>query len=241
MQIEKGDVVGIIGPSAAGKSSLARVILGLWPLQNGKARLDGADISQWDKIELGKYIGYLPQDIELFEGTVSQNIARFNEIDAIKVVEAAQKAGVHDMILRLPDGYDTKIGVGGATLSGGQRQRVGIARAIYNNPVLVVLDEPNSNLDEMGERGLVQAVNALKQSGTTVIIITHRPSILQVTNKLAMMKQGLLEMYGGTNEVLAKIRGQQKPAQPRQAQPHVNQQARAKPTMPKISLSKPSA
>ncbi|MDQ1243761.1 MAG: ATP-binding cassette, subfamily type secretion system permease/ATPase, partial [Campylobacterota bacterium] len=170
MAIHKGDVVGIIGPSAAGKSSLARVILGLWPLAAGKSRLDKADIYQWDKRDLGQYIGYLPQDIELFEGTVSQNIARFGEIDSQKVVEAAQRAGVHEMILRLPEGYDTRIGVGGATLSGGQRQRVGLARAIYNNPVLVVLDEPNSNLDDAGEIGLVQAINHLKQMGSTVVI-----------------------------------------------------------------------
>ena len=239
MLIQKGDVVGIIGPSAAGKSSLARVILGLWPLAAGKARLDKADIFQWDKQDLGKYIGYLPQDIELFEGTVSQNIARFSEIDSQKVVEAAQRAGVHEMILRLPDGYDTKIGVGGATLSGGQRQRVGLARAIYNNPILVVLDEPNSNLDDAGEVGLVNAINYLKHIGSTVIIITHRPSILQVTNKIAVIKQGTLELYGNTNEVLAHLA---KNAQQAQAQAQ-QQQAQAQPqqaqSAPKISLSKP--
>ena len=205
LKINKGDVVGIIGPSAAGKSSLARAMLGLWPLAAGKVRLDKADIFQWDKQELGEYIGYLPQDIELFEGTVSQNISRFGELDAQKVVEAAQKAGVHEMILRLPDGYDTLIGVGGATLSGGQKQRVAFARAIYNDPVLIVLDEPNSNLDDQGELALIQAIKSLKDSGTTVIIITHRPSILQVTNKLAVIKQGLLETYGDTKDVLSKI------------------------------------
>lgn len=238
MKIEAGDIVGIIGPSAAGKSSLARAILGLWPLNAGHVRLDKADIFQWDKQELGQYIGYLPQDIELFEGTISQNIARFGDIDSQKVVEAAQRAGVHEMILRLPDGYDTKIGAGGATLSGGQRQRVGLARAIYNDPVLVVLDEPNSNLDEAGEAGLVNAIKYLKEIGSTVIIITHRPSILQVTNKIALMKQGVLELYGNTSEVLSKIAAQagaaaaganQQPAQKTQ-QPQVK---------PKISLSKP--
>ncbi len=234
MMIHKGDVVGIIGPSAAGKSSLARVILGLWPLAAGKSRLDKADIYQWDKHDLGQYIGYLPQDIELFEGTISQNIARFGEIDSQKVVEAAQRAGVHEMILRLPDGYDTKIGAGGATLSGGQRQRVGLARAIYNNPVLVVLDEPNSNLDDAGEIGLVQAINHLKQISSTVIIITHRPTILQVTNKIAIIKQGALELYGNTNEVLAQL------AKNAQAAGQAQQAPAAKPqTMPKISLSKP--
>lgn len=230
MKIDQGDVVGIIGASAAGKSSLVRIILGLWPLVQGKARLDKADIYQWDKEDLGQYIGYLPQDIELFEGTVSQNIARFREIDSNKVVEAAQRAGVHEMILRLPDGYDTKIGVGGATLSGGQRQRIGLARAVYDSPVLVVLDEPNSNLDDQGEASLVETINTLKQNRTTVIIVTHRTGILKTTNKLALIQQGTLAMYGATNEVLAKMSGQT-------AQP-IKQVAQQ--DAPKISLNKPS-
>jgi len=234
MAIDKGDVVGIIGPSAAGKSSLARIILGLWPLAAGKARLDKADVYQWDKELLGKYIGYLPQDIELFEGTVSQNIARFNEIDSKKVVEAAQKAGAHEMILRLPDGYDTVIGAGGATLSGGQRQRIGFTRAIYDNPVLVVLDEPNSNLDDQGEAALLQAIKNLKQNNTTVIIITHKPSILQVTNKVAILKNGLLEIYGDTKDILSKVNAATKEAQARK-------QMQNPQTAPKISLSKPGS
>jgi ATP-binding cassette subfamily C protein EexD len=235
MKIDSGDVVGIIGPSAAGKSSLARVILGLWPLVQGKVRLDKADIYQWDKTDLGKFIGYLPQDVELFEGTVSQNISRFGELDSQKVVEAAQKAGVHEMILRLPDGYDTRLGVGGASLSGGQKQRIGFARAIYDNPVLVVLDEPNSNLDESGEVALIKAVNELKQNNTTVVVITHRPSILQVTNKIALMKQGVLELYGPTNEVMAKISAQQQQQKQQPAQSAV-----PKP-QPKISMGKPGS
>ena len=233
-KVDSGDIVGIIGPSAAGKSSLARAILGLWPLASGKVRLDKSDISQWDKDLLGQYIGYLPQDIELFEGTISENICRFSEVNAQKVVEAAQIAGVHEMILRLPDGYDTLIGAGGATLSGGQRQRVGLARALYNNPVLVVLDEPNSNLDDIGEVALVEAIKILKTRGTTVVLITHRPSILQVTNKLAFMQQGLLQLYGNTNEVLQKLQQQVAPQQ--QSAPKAQQN-----TAPQVvSLSKPA-
>jgi len=234
MKISEGDVVGIIGPSAAGKSSLARVILGLWPLVQGKVRLDNADIYQWEKQELGKFIGYLPQDIELFEGTISQNIARFNEVDAEKVVVAAKKAGVHEMILRLPDGYDTKIGPGGESLSGGQKQRVGFARALYDNPVLIVLDEPNSNLDDQGELALVKSVMQLKEQGTTVVVITHRPSILQVTNKLAVVKQGMLEVYGDTKEVMAKIAAANAAAT-KAKQPKIAEQ------QPKISLGKPGS
>jgi ATP-binding cassette subfamily C protein EexD len=230
MKIDKGDVVGIIGPSAAGKSSLARAMLGLWPLLGGKVRLDGADIHQWDKSELGRHIGYLPQDIELFEGSISQNISRFSKIDPNKVVAAAKEAGVHEMILRLPDGYDTIIGPGGVSLSGGQRQRIGFARAIYDTPIFVVLDEPNSNLDEVGELALVEAVKSLKNKGITVVIITHRTNILQATSKIAVLAAGVLTMYGPTTEVLAKLKS-------------VNSSSNSMLTKatPKISLSKPGS
>jgi len=234
LHIAKGDVVGVIGPSAAGKSSLARAMLGLWPLASGKVRLDVADISQWDKEKLGQHIGYLPQDIELFEGTISENICRFAEVDPLKVVEAAQISGVHEMILRLPEGYDTLIGQGGATLSGGQRQRIGLARALYGNPVLIVLDEPNSNLDDVGEAALVEAIKILKTKEITVILITHRPAILQVTNKLALMQQGLLQMYGNTAEVLQKLQQQANPQSAPKPQPTSVPQPQV------VSLSKPS-
>lgn len=235
MRIERGDVVGIIGPSAAGKSSLARAILGLWPLATGTVRLDSADVAQWDRELLGKHVGYLPQDIELFEGTVSENICRFQEINSEKVVEAARLADVHAMILHLPDGYDTYVGAGGATLSGGQRQRIALARALYDNPVVVVLDEPNSNLDEAGEKALVYALENLKARGTTTILITHRPAVLQVTNKLALMSEGALQMFGPTQEVLQKLKTGASAQQPPKQNPQSN-------TAPKIvALSKPGA
>lgn len=203
--VQAATVVGVIGPSASGKSTLARALLGIWAPQHGSVRLDGADISNWDKAELGPYIGYLPQDIELFEGTISENIARFGDVEAELVVQAAKVAGVHEMILLLPEGYDTVIGSEGVNLSGGQRQRIGLARAIYGTPKLIILDEPNSNLDEVGERALSYALNYLKATGATIFVITHRTSILSQLDRLLVMKDGLLSMYGPSEQVIAEL------------------------------------
>jgi ATP-binding cassette subfamily C protein EexD len=204
-QLSAGDALGIIGPSASGKSTLARAILGIWPALIGKVRLDGADISSWSREDLGPYVGYLPQDIELFDGTISENIARFGELDAEKVVEAAKLAGVHELILRQPEGYDTVIGGSGGVLSGGQRQRIGLARAIYGNPKLLVLDEPNSNLDEQGEKELVAAITRIKAQGCTVIVISHRTLILSAVDKLLVLKDGRLLSFGPRDQVLQAL------------------------------------
>ncbi|MES2018333.1 MAG: type I secretion system permease/ATPase [Pseudomonadota bacterium] len=203
--IAPGDVLGVIGPSGSGKSTLARLLVGVWPALAGKVRLDGADIYQWNKAELGPHLGYLPQDVELFGGTVSENIARFGDIDAEAVVLAAQRAGVHDMVLHLPQGYDTLLGDGGAGLSGGQRQRLGLARAMYGDPSVLVLDEPNSNLDDVGEQALVGAIAELRKRGKTVVLITHRTSVIGITTKLLLLRDGAADMFGPTEQVLALL------------------------------------
>jgi ATP-binding cassette subfamily C exporter for protease/lipase len=200
--LEPGEVLGIIGPSGSGKSTLARLVVGVWASLAGKVRLDNADIYQWNKEELGPHMGYLPQDVELFAGSISDNIARFNTVDADKVVAAARLAGVHELILRLPMGYDTIIGDGGAGLSGGQKQRIGLARALYDSPTLIVLDEPNSNLDDAGEAALTQALVELRKQGKTVILISHRPNIIGVTTKLLVMRDGITQAFGPTQEVM---------------------------------------
>lgn len=204
-KIAVGDIVGVIGPSASGKSTLARLMVGVWPAQVGKVRIDGADIYQWDKNQLGPYIGYLPQDIELFSGTVAENIARFGEFEGQEVVTAAMRSGVHQMILNFPTGYDTQIGDGGSILSGGQKQRIGIARALYGNPSLIVLDEPNSNLDDVGEAALVATIKELKNLGKTVVVITHRANVLQVVDKLLVMNDGSVMTYGPKDQVLQTL------------------------------------
>lgn len=218
------EIVGIIGPSASGKSTLARAMVGVWPTQVGKMRLDGADIFTWNKIELGSAIGYLPQDVELFDGTIAENISRFGEIDSEKVIAAAKAAGVHDMILHFPKGYDTHIGEAGGVLSGGQRQRIALARAMYGTPSLLILDEPNSNLDDQGEAALVAAVLEMKRQGSTVVLITHRTSVLRAVDKLMLLRDGQIQMFGPRDEVLGALtKANQQLAQAQQA-------AQSKPT-----------
>lgn len=211
--IQPGDVLGIIGPSGSGKSTLARLLVGVWPAAIGKVRLDSADIYHWNKDQLGPHIGYLPQDIELFAGTVAENIARFGEVDSEKVITAAKRAGVHDMILHFPEGYDTKLGDSGGGLSGGQKQRIGLARAMYDDPSLLVLDEPNSNLDDVGEQALLAAVNDLRQRGKTIVLITHRPTTLSATSKLLLLRDGAAQAFGPTQEVLQALQQAQAQAQ----------------------------
>ena len=206
LELVPGEALGIVGPSASGKSCLARALLGIWPAYSGKVRLDGADIAAWNRTELGPFVGYLPQDIELFDGSISNNIARFGDIDPEKVVEAAKTAGVHDLILRLPQGYDTLIGGSGGILSGGQRQRIGLARAIYGMPKYLVLDEPNSNLDDQGERELVEAIRRIKAGGATVIVITHRTMVLQCVDKILVMRDGAAHSFGPRDQVLRLLR-----------------------------------
>jgi ATP-binding cassette, subfamily C, bacterial exporter for protease/lipase len=205
--LQAGDAVAVIGASGAGKSTLARLLVGVWPALSGTVRLDGADLFRWNKEELGPHIGYLPQDIELFDGSVAENIARFGVVNAEQVVQAAQRVGVHEQILRLPQGYDTLVGPGGSALSGGQRQRIALARALYGDPVLVVLDEPNSNLDEQGEKALADAIADLTQRKRTAMLITHRPAALTVTNKLMVLREGTIAAFGPREEVLAALQG----------------------------------
>ncbi|MBH3396392.1 MULTISPECIES: type I secretion system permease/ATPase [Pseudomonas] len=201
-----GESLGIIGPSASGKSTLARLLVGVWPAQAGKVRLDGADIFTWNKAELGPWLGYLPQDVELFEGTIAENIARFAEVDSDAVIRAARSSGVHDMILHFPQGYDTRLAADGTPLSGGQKQRIALARALYGEPNLVVLDEPNANLDDVGEKALVDALAELKARGATVILISHRPNVLCAVDKILMLRDGAVQMLGSRDEVFAALR-----------------------------------
>jgi PrtD family type I secretion system ABC transporter len=203
--LDAGDTVGVIGPSGAGKSSLARVLTGVWTPTAGVARLDGADVATWDRSRLSDYLGYLPQAVELFPGTVGENIARLQRAPDERVVLAAQRACCHDMILRLPKGYETEVGEGGCLLPAGQRQRIALARALFGDPRLVVLDEPNSNLDGEGEEALVQALARLKQDGVTVVIVSHKPSLLSGADKLLVLSAGRVEMFGPRSEVMTRV------------------------------------
>ena len=203
--LNPGQALGVIGPSAAGKSSLARALVGVWPLYAGDVRIDSASIANWDREQIGPYLGYLPQDIELFAGTIAENIARFGEVDARKVVEAAKKTGLHEMISALPAGYDTVLGLQGGVLSAGQRQRVGLARAVYGDPRLIVLDEPNSNLDDAGEEALVATIRQLRSEGRTVVLIAHRPAVLAAVDQILVLKEGQKVAFGPRQEVMQRF------------------------------------
>ena len=221
-EAQPGEQVGLVGPSASGKTTLFRLLVGSWIATAGAVRLDGADFAYWDASDRGRHIGYVPQDVELFEGTVRENIARLAEADPTEVVAAAKLARVHDMILHLPDGYDTQIGEGGVRLSGSQRQRIAMARAVFGDPKFLVLDEPNANLDRDGDMALLETLKDLKTRGCTVIIVTHRPAILDHVDTVVVLNQGRVEMRGPRDEVLEKLTGagqRQLPGQPGGALP----------------------
>jgi PrtD family type I secretion system ABC transporter len=208
-QIKPGEVVAIVGPSAAGKTCLARMLVGVWKPARGSVRLDGVELSDWDHDEFGPQIGYVPQEIEFFEGSVAENIARLGEIDPEKVVQAAKLLGMHEIILSFPDGYDTQLGQGGFALSGGQRQRLAICRAIYGAPKFIVMDEPNSNLDEVGESALVHAIKQLKELGSAVIITTHRPRLVGAADYLLVLRNGKQVGFGPAEEMINAVRNLQ--------------------------------
>ena len=217
LQVKPGEVLAVIGPSAAGKTMLVRAMLGLIEPASGDVRFDGAKIDQWDREALGEHIGYLPQDVELLDGTIAENIARFGTVDATRVVAAADAAGVRSMILRLPQGYGTRLV--GNVVSAGQRQRIGLARALYGMPQWIVLDEPNANLDQEGEAALANTLTALKRAGRTVVVVTHRKDVLSLADSIALVAQGQLVLHGPRDQVLAQLMqraaGQQSGAAPR--------------------------
>jgi len=217
LRIEPGKTVGVIGPSAAGKSTLAKALVGIWHPLSGHVRIDGADIPQYNRDELGVHIGYLPQDIELFEGTIAENIARFREEDPARIIEAAKLSGTHELIVRLPHGYETRIGPGGVNLSGGQKQRIGLARAVYGLPKILILDEPNSNLDDAGEYALMMAIQTLKQKGSTIVFITHRQNLLALADNIAVIQEGRLALYGPKEKVIEALKGGRENSTPSQA------------------------
>ena len=215
--LEPGEFLGVIGPSGAGKTVLSKILLGIWPSQGGKVRLDGADVYQWDHQELGPHLGYLAQEVSLFSGSVSRNIARLGERDPDLVLEAAKKADLHESILRLPQGYDTEIGEGGSRLPAGQRRLLGLARAVYGQPKLVVLDEPNADLDDAGEQALVNCLRRLKEEGATTVMVTQKPVLLNAADKVLVLKDGQTAMFGPRQEVFQKIMGQKRQPQAPQA------------------------
>jgi ATP-binding cassette, subfamily C, bacterial PrsD len=226
--LSAGMGLALLGASASGKTSLSKALVGIWPAQSGVVRLDGGALDQWRNVDLGRYIGYLPQDVALFDGTVAENICRFDEAatsDAI--LKAARIAGVHDLILRLPDGYSTRIGGGGMSLSAGQRQRIGLARAVFGDPFLVVLDEPNANLDTEGEQALTRAIQTLRASQSIVIVISHRPSALAALDMALVLYDGKAIAFGRRDEVFARVNaaGQQVVAQRAAAAPKVVRRA----------------
>jgi len=203
--LQPGEVLAVVGPSASGKTTLARLLVGLWPALNGKVRLDGVDVYHWNKAELGPHVGYLPQGVELFEGSVAENIARFGELDPVKIEAAARAVGLHEFILALPQGYDNPVGREGAMLSGGQRQRIALARALYGKPAFVVLDEPNSSLDEQGDAALASAISQGASRGTTFVVMTHRTSVLGVSNKMLVLREGQVQFFGPRDDVLKAL------------------------------------
>ncbi|MBO6783235.1 MAG: type I secretion system permease/ATPase, partial [Alphaproteobacteria bacterium] len=224
--LEPGEALGLIGPSAAGKTTLARLLVGSWAPTSGHVRLDGADMALWRDQDRLAYIGYLPQDVELLGGTVKENIARMGEADDAAVIAAGQLADVHEMILGLPEGYDTQIGEAGGTLSGGQRQRIALARALFGTPKLLVLDEPNASLDRVGEQALLDTIDEMRRRGTTIVVIAHRPSMLEHVDKILVLREGKVDMYGPRDDVMAQLMGKPAPdAQP--APEQVAQQTRA--------------
>lgn len=212
--LEPGETMGLIGPSASGKTTLARLVVGNIQPRVGHLRLDSMDVAEWSSEDRGRHIGYLPQDVELFAGSVRDNIARMGEAQPEAVIDAARMAGVHEMILRLPQGYDTEIGEAGAALSGGERQRIALARALYGSPKLVILDEPNASLDQAGEQALLDAIGTLKEREVTLIVIAHRPSVLRHVDKILVLREGAVQTFGPRDEVIPKVTG---PADPQTA------------------------
>jgi PrtD family type I secretion system ABC transporter len=213
-ELVAGEVMAVVGPSASGKSTLCRLLTGVWPPDDGHVRLDGAEVHQWDRVAFGRHVGYLPQDVELFAGSVRDNIARMTDAPDAAVIDAARLAGVHEMILRLPEGYATEVGAQGATLSGGQRQSIGLARAMFGAPRVVVLDEPSASLDQVGENAVLDAIGRLKARGCTVILVVHRPRLLTHVDKVLVLSEGAGVLFGPRDQVLARImvRGAERPA-----------------------------